>query len=140
VIQLGEVLDDEGAAASRAVQESVSTAPGRRFTATSVISVSAAPPFLAFASFLSADQDLISARFATSGIDRFADRGWRALPTGEPVIDSATSWPGRVTARTPVGDSYLVSVRTLESDTRADATPLVYHDQTYHRIGAQSAI
>jgi flavin reductase (DIM6/NTAB) family NADH-FMN oxidoreductase RutF len=130
------------------------------FTATSVISVSAAPPFFAFSlastssswpavsaarrlavSFLSADQDWVSARFATSGIDRFADGGWRPLPTGEPVIDGALSWMlGRIVARTPVGDSYLVSVAALESDTRPDAKPLVYHDRTYHRIGDHSAM
>jgi flavin reductase (DIM6/NTAB) family NADH-FMN oxidoreductase RutF len=130
------------------------------FTATSVISVSAAPPFLAFSlastssswpaisaartlavSFLSADQDRVSARFATSGIDRFAAGGWRPLPTGEPVIDEALSWVrGRIIDRTPVGDSYLVSVGALQSGTRADATPLVYHDRTYHRIGGHSSI
>jgi flavin reductase (DIM6/NTAB) family NADH-FMN oxidoreductase RutF len=130
------------------------------FTATSVISVSAAPPILAFSlaatssswpaiaaartlavSFLSDDQDRVSARFATSGIDRFADGGWRALPTGEPVIDDAMSWVhGRIIARTAVGGSYLVSVGVVESETRDDATPLVYHDRTYHRIGEHSAI
>jgi flavin reductase (DIM6/NTAB) family NADH-FMN oxidoreductase RutF len=130
------------------------------FTATSVISVSAAPPFLAFSlastssswpaisaartlavSFLSADQDRVSARFATSGIDRFAGGGWRRLPTGEPVIDGALSWVrGRILERTSVGDSYLVSVGALESGTRPDATPLVYQNRTYHRIGGHSAI
>jgi flavin reductase (DIM6/NTAB) family NADH-FMN oxidoreductase RutF len=130
------------------------------FTATSVISVSAEPPFLAFSlaatssswpaisvartvavSFLSAGQDRVSARFATSGIDRFADGGWRPLPTGEPVIDDAMSWVrGRIVARTPVGSSFLISVSALESASREDATPLVYHDRTYHRIGEHSAI
>lgn len=130
------------------------------FTATSVISVSAAPPFLAFSlassssswpairtarslavNFLSAEQDHISARFATSGIDRFAEGGWRPLPTGEPVINEAVSWVrGRVIDRTPVGDSFLVSVGAVDSGTRADAAPLVYHDRTYHRIGDHSAI
>jgi flavin reductase (DIM6/NTAB) family NADH-FMN oxidoreductase RutF len=130
------------------------------FTATSVISVSAAPPILAFSlaatssswpaiavartvavSFLSADQDRVSARFATSGIDRFAAGGWRPLPTGEPVIEDAMSWVrGRVIARTPVGGSFLVSVGALESASREDASPLVYHDRTYHRIGEHSAI
>jgi flavin reductase (DIM6/NTAB) family NADH-FMN oxidoreductase RutF len=130
------------------------------FTATSVISVSAAPPFLAFSlassssswpaisaarslavNFLSAEQGRISARFATSGIDRFADGGWRPLPTGEPVIDEAVSWVrGRIIERTPVGDSYLISVGAVDSGTRADAAPLVYHDRTYHRIGEHSAL
>lgn len=135
------------------------------FTATSVISVSAAPPLLAFSvastssswpalarartlavSFLADDQDDVSARFATHGIDRFAAGGWTALPTGEPVIDGAVSWVrARVVQRTPVGDSYLVSLRALESGTAAPeaggaASPLVYLDRTYHRLGDDTAI
>ena len=65
------------------------------FTATSVISVSADPPLLAFSvdsassawraladaetlvvNFLTAAQVEVSARFATSGIDRFATTEW----------------------------------------------------------------
>lgn len=135
------------------------------FTATSVISVSAAPPLLAFSlastssswpalseartiaiSFLADHQDDVSARFATSGIDRFADGGWTALPTGEPVIDGAVSWfRARVVQRTPVGDSYLVSLRALESSlTRSGgepvASPLVYKNRAYHRIGDDTAV
>lgn len=135
------------------------------FTATSVISVSAAPPLLAFSlastssswpavsaaptltvSFLADHQDDVSARFATSGIDRFADGGWTSLTTGEPVIDGAVSWVrARVLQRTPVGDSYLVSLRALSSSAPADepagvASPLVYHDRSYHRIGDHSAL
>ncbi len=136
------------------------------FTATSVISVSAAPPLLAFSlastssswpavsaartlavSFLADDQDDVSARFATSGLDRFADGGWTSLPTGEPVIDGAVSWVrARVVQRTPVGDSYLVSLRALSAGGPDDAepgdgaSPLVYHDRTYHRIGAHTAL
>jgi len=141
------------------------------FTATSVISVSAAPPLLAFSlastssswpavsaaptlavSFLADHQDDVSARFATSGLDRFAAGGWTALPTGEPVIDGAVSWVrARVVQRTPVGDSYLVSLRALSAggpggpgdaadSARSDTSPLVYHDRTYHRIGAHTAL
>jgi flavin reductase (DIM6/NTAB) family NADH-FMN oxidoreductase RutF len=135
--------------------------PGRLvgFTATSVISVSAEPPLLAFSlastssswpavsrartlaiSFLSGSQDDVSARFATHGIDRFAAGGWTALATGEPVIDGAVSWVrGRVVQRTPVGGSYLVSVRALSHGTQ-DVTPLVYHDRTYHQIGDDYSI
>ncbi len=129
------------------------------FTATSVISVSAAPPLLAFSlastssswpavsgastlavSFLADHQDHLSARFATSGIDRFADGGWTALPSGEPVIDGAVSWVrARVIQRTPVGDSYLISLRALQSGSDG-ASPLVYLDRTYHRLGDESAI
>jgi len=130
------------------------------FTATSVISVSADPPLLAFSlastssswaplsrartlaiSFLAADQDDVSARFATSGIDRFAAGGWTALETGEPVVDGAVSWlRGRIVQRAPVGGSYLISVRALTHGVSAEALPLVYHDRTYHRIGDHTAV
>ncbi|MHA7134856.1 flavin reductase family protein [Oerskovia turbata] len=130
------------------------------FTATSVISVSAAPPLLAFSlastssswpairaartlavSFLADGQDDVAARFATSGIDRFEEGGWSALGTGEPVIDGALSWVrGRVVQRTPVGGSHLVSLRALSSGTRGGTAPLVYHDRAYHRIGDRSTL
>lgn len=129
-------------------------------TATSVISVSAAPPILAFSiaatssswpalarastvavSFLADDQDDVSARFATHGTDRFAAGGWSLLDTGEPVIDGAVAWvQGEIIQRTPVGESYLVSVLALSSSSREGATAIVYHDRTYHRIGDHTAI
>jgi flavin reductase (DIM6/NTAB) family NADH-FMN oxidoreductase RutF len=129
-------------------------------TATSVISVSAAPPILAFSiassssswpalarartvavSFLADDQDDVSARFATRDTDRFAAGGWSLLDTGEPVIDGAVAWVrGAIMRRTPAGDSYLVSVLALSSSSRTGANAIVYHDRTYHRIGAHTAI
>ncbi|QAY64867.1 flavin reductase [Xylanimonas allomyrinae] len=128
------------------------------FTATSVISVSAQPPLFAFSlassssswpavsaaqtlavSFLADHQGDVSARFATSGIDRFAAGGWTALPTGEPVIDGAVSWiRARIVQRTPVGDSYLVSLRALDAGT-TQAPPLVYRDRSYHRLSHGTA-
>lgn len=124
------------------------------FTATSVISVSAAPPSLAFSlattssswpalarartvaiSFLAEGQADVSARFATSGIDRFADGGWVPLPTGEPVIEGAVAWlRGRVVQRTPVGDSHLVAVRALSCVVASGGPPLVYHDRAYRTL------
>jgi len=125
------------------------------FTATSVISVSAEPPLLAFSlaatssswpavsvartvavSFLAHDQADVSARFATSGIDRFADGGWRALDTGEPVIDGAVAWVrARVVQRTAVGSSHLVTLEATAHHVEDAGTPLVFHDRGYHRLG-----
>lgn len=158
VVALVDPLPEPG---HEAGLESFEGVPGRLvgFTATSVISVSAEPPLLAFSlastssswpavsrartlaiSFLSGSQDDVSARFATHGIDRFAAGGWSALDTGEPVIDGAVSWVrGRVVQRTPVGGSYLISVRALSHGTH-DVTPLVYHDRTYHQIGEDYSI
>lgn len=130
------------------------------FTATSVISVSADPPVLAFSidssssswptlararrlaiSFLAASQVDLSARFATRGIDKFADGGWSRLPSGEPVLDGSASWVrGEVLQRTPVGRSFLVSVLVLEASPPTDVAPLVYHDRAYHAVGDHSAL
>jgi flavin reductase (DIM6/NTAB) family NADH-FMN oxidoreductase RutF len=130
------------------------------FTATSVISVSANPPVLTFSidssssswpalaeaetlvvNFLAAAQVEVSARFATRGIDRFAEGGWSLLPTGEPVLDGSPSWiRGRIVQRTAIGRSFLVSVLALEALESGHASPLVYHDRTYHTVGDHTAI
>ena len=132
------------------------------FTATSLISVSADPPLLAFSvdaassayrlmataptlvvNFLSAEQVELSARFATSGIDRFATTDWWALPTGEPVLTGSAAWiRGEIVQRTPVGRSVLVSVLALESEVAGDeaGAPLVYHDRRYHAIGEHTVL
>jgi flavin reductase (DIM6/NTAB) family NADH-FMN oxidoreductase RutF len=130
------------------------------FTATSVISVSADPPVLTFSidssssswpalaeadtlvvNFLAAAQVEVSARFATRGIDRFADGGWSLLPTGEPVLDGSPSWVrGRIVQRTAIGRSFLVSILALEAHEAEHRSPLVYHDRTYHTVGDHTAI
>ncbi|MFC8596916.1 flavin reductase family protein [Isoptericola sp. NPDC057191] len=130
------------------------------FTATSVISVSADPPLLAFSlattssswpavarastvavSFLAHDQADLSARFATSGVDRFADGGWHALDSGEPVIDGAAAWVrARVVERTAVGSSHLVTLHAVRRHVRDGASPLVFHDRGYHRLGDRSRV
>jgi flavin reductase (DIM6/NTAB) family NADH-FMN oxidoreductase RutF len=130
------------------------------FTATSVISVSADPPIVAFSvdsrssswpalasaetlvvSFLAASQADISARFATSGIDRFAAGGWTRLPSGEPMILNASAWlRGQIVQRTAVGTSYLIAVRVISSENAGQGAPLVYHDRTYHRIDDSTAM
>jgi len=130
------------------------------FTATSVISVSADPPILTFSidssssswpalaevdtvvvNFLAAAQVEVSARFATRGIDRFAEGGWSLLPSGEPVLDDSPSWVrGRVVQRTAIGRSFLVSLLALEAHQGDAAAPLVYHDRTYHAVGDHTVI
>ncbi|HET9647801.1 MAG TPA: flavin reductase family protein [Microlunatus sp.] len=135
------------------------------FTATSVISVSADPPLLAFSvagqssswpalatagtvviNFLTAGQADLSARFATSGIDRFACGGWSLLDTGEPFLHNSANWVrGRIVQRTPVGASFLICVEALDSSIRTteqapDRTALVYADHIYHQLSTTSAL
>lgn len=130
------------------------------FTATSVVSVSADPALLTFSiagtssswpalaragsvtiSFLAARQVDVSARFATSGVDRFAGVGWHWLPTGEPVLDDSLAWiRGDVVERVPVGASHLVVVHARETARGRAGAPLVYHDRAYHALDGSSAL
>lgn len=130
------------------------------FTATSVISVSAAPPLLAFAiastssswqalrradtvlvNFLDVPAAHLSQQFARRGVDRFDGVAYHRLPTGEPVLEQAAAWlRARVVDRFPTGESHLVTLRAVASRIARDQTPLVYHDRTYHGIGPQSRL
>jgi flavin reductase (DIM6/NTAB) family NADH-FMN oxidoreductase RutF len=139
-------------------------------TATSVFSVSVAPPLLVFSiselssstptirraetvvvHLLGADQLDIAKLGATSGIDRFADTSiWRRLQTGEPYFPAAHAWiRGRVVNQMEAGGSTVIAVQALEThappagDPAADAStaePLVYHNRTWHRLGDHSKI
>lgn len=127
------------------------------FTATSVISVSADPPLLAFSvhsgssswpalsvartvvvNLLAQDQASLAARFAQREHDRFGAGDWARLPTGEPVLQGTQAWVrAEVVDRVPVGTSVLVVLRGLtHGTTRPDALPLVYRDRGYYGLGA----
>jgi flavin reductase (DIM6/NTAB) family NADH-FMN oxidoreductase RutF len=130
------------------------------FTATSVISVSAEPPLLAFSvaggssswsalaeassvvvNFLSAAQAELSTRFATTGIDRFGIGGWSLLSTGEPVLHNTQHWiRALIVDRIPIGSSFLVSLEAVEGGDGAESGPLVYHDRAYHSLSTDSAL
>jgi flavin reductase (DIM6/NTAB) family NADH-FMN oxidoreductase RutF len=132
-------------------------------TASSVFSVSVAPPLVVFsASALSSstptllraeslvihmigttERDL-AVLCATSGIDRFADTSlWDRLPTGEPYFHTASKrFRGRVVNRLAAGASTLFVVQALESwqEELTDSHPLVYHDRTWHALGDGSRL
>ncbi len=133
-------------------------------TASSVSSVSADPPVLAFSvstasssaaalvgadtlvvHLLGADQLGIARLFATRGADRFGGAvEWRTLPTGEPLLTDAP-WALRCTIlhRLPVGGSMILAAEVLSVEQEhADAghAPLVYHNRSYHRLTDQSML
>lgn len=130
------------------------------FTATSVISVSAAPPILAFSlastssalpvmesaesvvvNFLTDDQGTVATQFARRGVDRFAGVEWCPLPTGEPVLAGTTGWiRGGIRDRFAVGDSMLVTVHADLTHRADDPRPLVHVNRTYHRLGGDTAL
>lgn len=125
------------------------------FTSTSVVSVSAEPPILAFSiatassswpairdseeisiSFLSADQTEIAHRFSRHGIDRFAQGGWYTLPSGEVVIDDAPAWlTARVACRVDAGNSHVIVAEIRQSGgSVAAGARLLYADRTYREL------
>ncbi|MFC3298087.1 flavin reductase [Arthrobacter agilis] len=131
-------------------------------TASSVTSVSADPPVLAFSvstasasaavlvdagtlvvHLLGADQLGIARLFATRGADRFGPAtAWHALPTGEPLLTEAP-WALRchILHRLPVGGSMILAAEVLSIEQAGDdagIAPLVYHNRSYHRLDDQS--
>ncbi|MEZ2391768.1 flavin reductase family protein [bacterium RCC_150] len=130
------------------------------FTATSVISVSADPPIIAFSMIgtssslpalseadtvvihlLNSSDSALSKRFATPGIDRFEGVDWAPLSSGEPVISSVDTWLRcSVLRRDTAGSSIIVQVQPIEGKVNGDRSPLLYHDRRYHRLSDESAI
>lgn len=94
---------------------------------------------------LGVEQLEVAKVFATSGIDRFADRSsWSRLPTGEPILaHTPPTWlRGRVVNRMSAGDSTVMAVQVLQAQVPGpDITsePLVYHNRTWHSLSPQSA-
>ncbi|MBF4994617.1 flavin reductase [Arthrobacter gandavensis] len=130
-------------------------------TASSVSSVSAVPPILAFSlastegsagviatadtivvHLLGAENAELAALFATRGTERFGpDLEWSTLPGGEPLLGGVPrALLCRVLSRTQAGSSTLIAAEVLEIRTGPASAPLVYHDRTYHRLDAHSAL
>jgi flavin reductase (DIM6/NTAB) family NADH-FMN oxidoreductase RutF len=127
-------------------------------TATSVSSVSIAPPMLVLSASdrSSAAPTIVAAETlvvhfidvcdlelaklaATSGADRFGDpRRWSRLPTGEPIYDSvARKVRVRTIERIRAGGATVLIARALDvhSTIAPDSHPLVYHDRAWRDLG-----
>lgn len=144
-----------------AVVTATGTAGPVGLTASSVASVSADPPALAFSvsggqsaaqlveaqtvvvHLMGAQQlDMVRA-FSTPGAPRFTDQmDWELLASGEPLLRAAP-WALRceITHRVPVGRSVLIAATVLEVRAQAaGGDPLVYHDRAFHRLGHHSRL
>ncbi|RNE66715.1 flavin reductase family protein [Cryobacterium tepidiphilum] len=132
-------------------------------TATSVFSVSVDPPLLVFSlsdqsssagsiqragslvvHLLGADQLHLARLCATSGVDRFADRGsWDRLASGEPYFTGVDTWiRGTIVGRMRAGASTVIALHALEARLPDDsaAAPLVYHNRSWHGLGDHSRV
>ncbi|MEU4688957.1 flavin reductase family protein [Actinoplanes sp. NPDC023714] len=124
-------------------------------TVTSLTSLSAEPPLVAFSltgtssawphvrdagtavvHLLGAGHTELARTFATSGIDRFgAPTRWRRLPTGEPVLEDAAAWLRiSIEHRHPAGGSHLIIGRVEDAGIAEGHAPLLYHDGSYHAL------
>ena len=118
------------------------------FTATSLSTLSLEPPLISFSiannssawstirrvdsltiNFLDAEQHATAARFATSGIDRFAQpTAWSRLDSGHVVLDDAPSiLVAEVEYRWEMGDHHMIVAQVRRADVRRPHAPLVYH-------------
>ncbi|MFW0769058.1 flavin reductase family protein [Arthrobacter koreensis] len=130
-------------------------------TASSVSSVSAVPPILAFSlastegsagviasadtivvHLLGAENAELAALFAARGTERFGrDLPWSTLPGGEPLLEGVPrALMCRILSRTQAGSSTLIAAEVLEIHTGPASAPLVYHDRTYHHLGDHSTL
>lgn len=137
--------------------------PGDRpvaMTVSSLISVSAAPPIVAFSlsmksgssepllraetmviHLLRYDDIDLAQLCASSGVDRFPPGGdWERLPTGEPRYTGVASWfRARRLGVLPIEGATIVAAELLAGEVRPDeerpeARSLVYLDRRWHRL------
>ena len=122
------------------------------FTATSLTSLSLAPPLISFGigtttsswphfehartavvHFLGAEQQPLAKTFATSGIDRFAaPTRWHRLPGGEPLLDGVAGHLRVATEQiVPAGDHRIVVARVVDAQLDEGRGPLLFHDGAY---------
>ena len=131
-------------------------------TASSLISVSAEPAYLAFniaqrsgsaevildaehivVHFLTEPNADVATLFATPGEERFSKlAGWEQLPTGEPLIHGVgVAMRCTIESRVAAGPATVVVASVLEViPGQSTAAPLVYHRRGYHSIGEHSRL
>lgn len=128
------------------------------FTATSVVSVSAEPPMLAFSiargssawaamasadritvHFLAREHSPLAVRFATPSIDRFDGVEWSHTPAHGVLLHDVQTWAtGTVASFAASEASALVCVRIDGSQAAEDHDALLYRDRTYAQVDALS--
>ncbi|NHC45793.1 flavin reductase family protein [Motilibacter aurantiacus] len=80
-------------------------------------------------SLLGSAQADIATRFATRGVDRFAQTPWELDEHGHPVISGALAWLTCATeTQIPLGDHLLVLGRVLDVRPGRTGRPLVHHE------------
>lgn len=130
------------------------------FTATSVVSVSAEPPVLAFSvartssawsavseaerltvHFLGHEHSDLAVRFATPNIDRFDGIDWSHSAEHGALLGGISTWAtGSITSTTMLDASALVCVAISDSSVEAEHDALMYRDRAYSHIEPPSSL
>jgi len=143
-----------GHAASVAVVTTATPSGPVGFTATSVVSVSAEPPVLAFSlnrtssswsavragsrvlvHFLAPEHESIATVFSRRDLDRFAEVDWRWDEHGLPRLDAvSTTAHARLVRGVEAGSSELFLGEVFAIDALEGRSPLVYCNRAYRRV------
>jgi 3-hydroxy-9,10-secoandrosta-1,3,5(10)-triene-9,17-dione monooxygenase reductase component len=84
---------------------------------------------------LAADQEALSRAFAARGPDRFEGVGWRAAPSGSPILEGVLAWIDcTVDAEHDAGDHRIVVGRVTALDVDHEGRPLVFYRGGYGRF------
>ncbi|HEX2118052.1 MAG TPA: flavin reductase family protein [Acidimicrobiales bacterium] len=84
---------------------------------------------------LAEDQEALSRAFATHGLDRFHGVGWRAAPSGAPVLSGVLAWIDcTIEAEHEAGDHLIVVGRVRELALAHEGRPLVFYRGGYGRF------
>ncbi len=87
------------------------------------------------ANVLAEDQEALARRFALRGADKFAGVGWRAGPSGAPVLDGSLAYVDcEIEAVHDGGDHDIVVGRVVDLAVTREATPLLFFRGGYGRF------
>jgi flavin reductase (DIM6/NTAB) family NADH-FMN oxidoreductase RutF len=85
---------------------------------------------------LGEEQEDVSRRFATRGVDKFGGLGWRPAASGSPILDGVIAWMDcQVHQVLDAGDHHCVLGLVHELEVGHDSGPLVFFRGGYHRLG-----
>lgn len=79
---------------------------------------------------LAAHQGETAGRFASKGVDRFADTAW-TLDNGSPRIDGSASWVACSVEALVDGGDHEVALGRVVHATHEDVSPLTYHNRRF---------
>jgi flavin reductase (DIM6/NTAB) family NADH-FMN oxidoreductase RutF len=90
---------------------------------------------------LSADQEKLCRRFATSGADKFDGVTWEPAPSGAPVLSDVVAWIDcSYESIVEAGDHYIVIGRVGAVDVVKPALPLLFFQGGYGRFSLPSLV